>query len=425
MRFIHINKRTTLDLLLRRASTFLFSAVFSLFFIACSGSETESKPEAEGHGEETENHTEEKESHAEAPGNRVELTARQYEVAGIELGKPEMKNLSQVLQVNGVLDVPPQNMASISAPLGGFVKSTDLLQGKFVKKGSVIAIIENPEFIQIQQDYLENKSQLDYLSMELARQKELRAENVNSAKTLQQTEAEYKTIRARVNGLKERLAMIGISPKQIQAGNISRTAPLIAPITGYVTDVNVNIGTFVNPTDVLFMIANTEHLHVELTIFEKDAAKIKMGQKVRFTLPNENQERHATIYLIGKAVREDRTIRVHAHLDEEDHELIPNTYVNALVELKGASVLALPQEAIVHADGKNYLFLAKGQRKENNVVMYDFERQEIMTGVSEFGFTEVFLPENTADTAKVVVKGAYSLLAKMNNTEEEGEGHGH
>jgi cobalt-zinc-cadmium efflux system membrane fusion protein len=418
MRFSHINNRITIGFLLKRAFTFLVSAVFSLFFIACSGSETESKPEAEGHAEETE-------KHKEAPENTVEFTARQYEVAGIELGKPEMKNLSQVLQVNGVLDVPPQNMASISAPLGGFVKSTNLLQGKLVKKGSVIAIIENPEFIQIQQDYLENKSQLDYLTLELARQKELRAENVNSAKTLQQTEAEYKTIRARVNGLKERLAMIGISPKQIHAGNISRTAPLISPITGYVTAVNVNIGTFVNPTDILFSIADTEHLHVELTIFEKDATKITMGQKVRFTLPNENQERHATIYLIGKAVTEDRTIRVHAHLDKEDHNLIPNTYVNALVELKGATVLALPQEAIVHADGKNYLFIAKGQRKENNELRHDFEKLEIMTGVSEYGFTEVFLPKNVADTTQVVVKGAYSLLSKMNNSEEEGEGHGH
>lgn len=370
-------------------------------------------------------HQTEEDHKAEGSESQVEFTARQYEVAGIELGKPEMKNLSQVLKVSGLLDVPPQNLVSISAPLGGYLKSTGLLQGQLIKKGSVIATIENQEYIQLQQDYLENKSRLDYLSLELNRQKELREANVNAAKTLQQTEAEYKSVRARVSGLKEKLAMIGISTNRIQAGNISRTAPILSPITGYVTEVNVNIGKYVNPTDVLFTIADTDHLHAELTIFEKDAPKITKGQRVRFSLPGENQERTATIYLIGKAVTEDRTIRVHAHLDKEDHTLLPGTYINGTIELKGTEVKALPQEAVVEAEGKKYIFLAKSQRKENNEVMHDFEMLEIMTGVSEDGFVEIFLPENVSDNSQVVTKGAYSVLSKIKNTEEEGEGHGH
>ncbi len=370
-------------------------------------------------------HQIEEDHKAEGSESQVEFTARQYEVAGIELGKPEMKNLSQVLKVSGLLDVPPQNLVSISAPLGGFLKSTSLLQGQLIKKGSIIATIENQEFIQLQQDYLENKSRLDYLSLELYRQKELREANVNAAKTLQQIEAEYKSVRARVSGLKEKLAMIGISTSRIQAGNISRTAPIVSPITGYVTEVNVNIGKFVNPTDVLFTIADTDHLHAELTIFEKDAPKIAKGQRVRFALPGENQERTATIYLIGKAVTEDRTIRVHAHLDKEDHTLLPGTYINGNIELKGTAVKALPQEAVVEAEGKKYIFLAKGQRKENNEVMHDFEMLQIMIGVSEDGFVEIFLPESISDTAQIVTKGAYSVLSKIKNTEEEGEDHGH
>ncbi|MBK0401876.1 efflux RND transporter periplasmic adaptor subunit [Adhaeribacter sp. BT258] len=391
-----------------------------LILVACNGQNGTNE------AEKTAPETQEEAGHTEEENaNAVEFTSRQYEVAGIELGKPQMKNLSQVLKVSGLLDVPPQNLVSISAPLGGFLKSTDLLQGQLVKKGSVIAVIENPEFIQLQQDYLENKSRLDYLNLELTRQKELRAANVNAAKTLQQTEAEYKSVRARVNGLKEKLAMIGISTGRIQSGNIARTAPIISPITGYVTEVNVNIGKYVNPTDELFTIADTDHLHAELTVFEKDAAKISKGQRVRFLLPNENQERTATIYLIGKAVTGDRTIRVHAHLDKEDHTLLPGTFINANIELKGNSVKALPREAVVQADGKNYIFLAKGQRKENNEVMHDFEMLEIMTGVSEDGFVEIFLPENISDSTQIVTKGAYSVLAKIKNTEEEGGGHGH
>jgi cobalt-zinc-cadmium efflux system membrane fusion protein len=396
------------------------SFVFLLFCLSFSACTTKTKEkETAGDHQAEEAHT------ADGTKNTIAFTARQYEVAGIELGKPEMRNLSQVLKVSGLLDVPPQNLVSISAPLGGYLKNTEMLQGKLVRKGSVVAVIENPEFIQLQQDYLENKSRLDYLTLELNRQKELREENVNAAKILQQTEAEFKSVRARVNGLKEKLAMIGIGTKQLQFGTISRTAPLISPITGYVTEVNVNLGKYVNPTDVLFTIANTEHLHAELTVFEKDASKIRKGQKVRFTLPNENQERFATIYLTGRAVTDDRTIRVHAHLDQEDLNLLPGTYINALIELKGASVKALPREAVVHAEGKNYVFIAKGQRKENKELIYDFEMLEIMTGISENGYVETFLPESVSDKAQVVTKGAYALLSKMKNSEEEGEGHEH
>ncbi len=353
--------------------------------------------------------------------NVVELTAAQYKMASIQLGKPEPKNLSQVIPANGALDVPPQNLVTISAPLGGFVKNTELLQGMQVKKGQVIAIIENPDFIDIQQEYLENKSHLEYLELEYARQKELATENISATKTFQQTTAEYKSIQSRVHALAEKLALIGISTKQVEQGKITRTVAMYAPISGYVTEVHVNIGKFVSPTDVLFEIVDTEHLHVELTVYERDVTKLRPGQKIRFTLPNEsNRERTATLYLIGREISPERTIRVHAHLDKEDTQLIPGMYVKAFIEIENAAVSALPAEAVLQSEGKAYVFVYTGKRKTGKAELSVFEMQEVSKGIVENGFIEVNLPKITAsDSTRIVVKGAYSLLAKMKNIEEE------
>lgn len=362
------------------------------------------------------------EGHPEESG-LIELSAAQYANARIETGPLEKKNLSNVFRVNGVLDVPPQSLASVSTPLGGFVRATELLPGSRVRKGEAIATVENADFIQIQQEYLEAQSRLEYLQQEYNRQEELYRENVASAKNFQQVSAEYKATQARVAGLKERLRLIGINPARLSATNLSRTVSVYAPITGYVTAVNVNIGRYVQPTDVMFTIANTEHLHVELTVFEKDVVKLRKGQKVRFTLPNEStRERTATIYLIGREITPDRTVRVHAHMDQEDTQLLPGLFVSALVELDGSQVPALPEEAIVQSEGRHYVFIAKGKREEDGQTMHNFLMMPVEKGISDGGFAAVTLPDSLSGKP-IVRKGAYSLLSKAKNTEEEGHGH--
>src|SRR5215212_11111810 len=186
----------------------------------------------------------------------VTLSPEQYKMADIQTGKIEMRNLSSVIKVNGVIDVPPQNIVSISAPLGGYVKSAGLLPGQPVHKGQVIAVIENAEYIDIQQDYLESKSRLVYVSEELKRQQELRKEEINAAKTLQQASSEYNVLRAKINGLEQKLSLIGISKNAVSSGRISKTANLYSPINGYITESNVNMGKYVQPSDVLFELAN-------------------------------------------------------------------------------------------------------------------------------------------------------------------------
>lgn len=362
----------------------------------------------------------------------VELTQAQAKSVGIEFGKVEMKNLSSTISVNGILDVPPQNMVSVSAMMGGFIKSTELLQGMKVKKGQVIATIQNPEFIQIQSLYLENKQKLKYLELEYKRQEELSNENVSATKTFQQVSAEYNSLLATIGASEERLRILNIDPRTLTQSNIRSIVNIYAPISGYVTTVNVNVGRFVNPQDVICEIVDTDHLHAELTVFEKDITKIKKGQKIRLVLVNEsNKERTASVYLINHQISAERTVRVHAHLDQEDPTLMPNMYLKALIEVSDHKTNALPDQSIVNSEGKNYMFVkAKeehthiaGEKEEKQEEGYVFKAIEIQKGVSENGYTEVIFPDGfEIERTEVVTKGAYDLLSKMNNSEE---GHAH
>lgn len=391
----------------------------SLFIFACGSAPVES----------TEEHLEE--------ANVVELTPDQIKTADIKLGKVKQKQISGTIKVNGLLDVPPQQLVSVSAPMGGFLKSTVLLQGSQVKKGQVIAVIENLEYIQLQQDYLDAKNQFEFAQVEYDRQQELAKENVNAQKTWQQAKANYQSWLAKKNGLLAKLKLIQVDVATLETGVISSTSNIYSPINGFVTEVNVNIGKFVNPTDVLFEIVDTEHLHAELIIFEKDAPKIKIGQKVRFTLANETSERMATVYLIGREINADRTIRIHCHIDKEDKDLLPGMYLKALVETGAALVPALPNEAIIDFEGKKYVFVKSeggSEHQEENQGAGNaqaepkdegthFAMQEVSTGPSELGYTEIVLPEGWSNENEVVVKGAYAILSKMKNS--EGEGHAH
>lgn len=374
----------------------------STMLLAACGSKEEKAPEKEEahHGEEWE----------------VALTPEQRITAGVETGTVEYRTLSGTIKVNGLLDVPPQQLVSISAPMGGFLKSSELLQGKHVNKGEVIATLQDPSYIQLQQDYLETVSQLEYLKAEYERQEELSAENVNARKTYQQAKANYQTAQAKTKGLKEKLKLININAAQLEKGDIQSTINLYAPISGFVTEVNVNMGKYVNPTDVMFEIVDTEHLHAELTVFERDVPLLKLGQKVRFILANETKERIATVYLIGREISADRTVRVHCHLDREDKNLLPGMYLTAFVETKNMQLTAVSEKAIVNFEGADYIFIEQGDH---------FKAMQVKTGIKELGYVELVLPPSfDVQQSKVVIKGAYDLLAKLKNS-EEGEEHGH
>lgn len=376
---------------------------------ACGGEEVTSKNQEEHHDETSQS---------------VELTQAQYESAEIAMGYVEKRSISGVIAANGLLDVPPQSKVSISAPMAGFVKSTQLLPGSKVSKGQVVAVMENQEYVLLQQEYLENYGQLEFLKSDYERQKELSKENVNAKKSLDQAKANYLTAKGRLEGLTSRLELLNINVSKLQNGKIQNTINLYAPISGYVTKVNTNIGAFVNPTDVIIEIVNTSELHVELTIYEKDIPSIKEGQRVLFTLSNETTQREARVKLIGRQISNERSIQVHCDLVKNDKELIPGMYLKAIVETDNAMLTAVPESALVYFEGKSYVFFKEEVKHGSQEKTIHFEMIEVNAGKSEAGFVAITLPSGFDVRKELVVKGAYSLLAKMKNSEEEG-GHAH
>jgi cobalt-zinc-cadmium efflux system membrane fusion protein len=340
----------------------------------------------------------------------VALSEEQIKKMGIEVGQPVMRSISGVIKANGMLDVPPQNLVSISAPLGGFVKRTEFLQGMRVAKGQTVVVLEHPDYIQLQEDYLMTKNQLEYLELEYKRQEELQNEKVSAAKDFQMAKSNYQSSKAKLLGLKAKLELINIHPSDIENGEIKSTISIASPISGFISQVNVNIGMYVSPSTMMFRIVDTEHLHAEAQVFEKDIPQLKIGQKVFLRLSNETTEREATVYLIGKEITPERTVRVHCHLEKEDAALIPGLFFSARIETSQIQVSTVPSDGIVLFQNKSYVFV--------QTQPLQFEMVEIEKGVSEGGFTQVTLTEALKEK-QIVLKGAYHLVSILRNSEEE------
>jgi len=342
--------------------------------------------------------------------NVITLTSLQYKSSNITLGKLERRPVAQRITVNGKLDVPPQNLVIISAPLGGFVKSTKLLSGMKVKKGDVLAVLENQEYIQLQQDYLDNRTKLEYAEADYTRQQELARENVNALKSLQLAKSQYESLRAMVSGLEAKLAMINLSPTSVKDGKIKSTINLYAPITGFITMVNVNIGQFVNATDVLFKIVNLEHMHAELQVYERDINKIAVGQRVTFRLANDSSSYQAFVSLVGKEISPERTVQVHCELNTRDRSLLPGMFVTAVIETASKETDVVPTTAVSSFEGKDYIFVSSGDNQ--------FKAIRVVTENSVGNLTEVRLQEKVVSGTTIVTTGAFELMGLLKNKQE-------
>ena len=353
------------------------------------------------------------------PIDIVELRDDQIKMAGIETGSIEWRSLSGNLKVNGSVGVAPENLATVCMPFGGFVKSVTLMPGHAVTKGQTLAILENQQFVEIQQNYLEAKSKLEFAEAEFKRHTELFKEDVYSQQNLQKVTADYKGLKAEVKALEQKLAMIGIDPANLHEDDISRSVSLISPISGYVKAVNINVGKYVASSDILFEIVNSDKLYLELTLFEKDADKVSVGQKIRFFINNETEQHDAVIYQTGRTINADKSYKVYALVKGVCKNLLPGMYVNATIEAASSSVIALPSEAIVSFDDKDYIFVFEKTKTEGGKPFTEYRMIEVQKGVTDGGYTEIILPKGLdAKSAKVVIKGAYNLLSAKKNAGE-------
>ncbi|OGX81505.1 efflux RND transporter periplasmic adaptor subunit [Hymenobacter coccineus] len=277
-----------------------------------------------------------------APANpdQISVSPAQEQAAGITFGTFERQNMTTEVQANGSVEVPPQNRVSITAVMGGYVQTVLVLPGERVRAGATVATLRSPEYLTMQETYLQSKAKVRFLAEDLERQRILDVEDVGAKRKLQMARADYASEQATLRATAAQLRLLGISVARLDAtGQIVQSVPLTSPIAGYVKAVNINPGQYVGPQDVLVEVLNRDDLHLELKVFEKDVAQVKVGQKILFKVQNtgRDEELTARVFLVGKAFDDDaRTVRVHAHLEPERTDLLPGQFVAARIQTAGA-----------------------------------------------------------------------------------------
>ncbi len=340
----------------------------------------------------------------------VSFSDEQLKSAGVATGFPTEETASGILSLQGKIEVPPQSTVSLSFPLGGYLRATKMLPGARVRKGQVLAELEDMEFIQLQQDYLTAKERFALAETEYSRQKDLNASKASSDKVYQQSRTEMETQRILMNALAQKLQLIGIDPVKLRADNISKSVAVVSPINGFVSAVNVNVGKYTSPTDMLFELVDPRDIHLMLHVFEKDHSRLSVGQKVKaYTNGNPNKKMDAEIILISKTLDENRMATIHCHFKNYDPALAPGTFMNGEVETGGRMELAVPEEAVVRWENKFYVFVEK--RKG------EYEMVAVTPGVAGNGRQQIQSASLKTNTP-VVVENAYAVLMKMKNTEE-------
>lgn len=341
-----------------------------------------------------------------AAPEEVTLTAAQQKAADVAVGGFTWQNVTSPVTAQGVIDVPPQNRVSISAMMGGYVQRINVLPGQHVHQGEVIAVLRDPAYLKLQQDYLQARARVVFLQKELDRQRELTAEDVGARKKLEQATADFQTESAAEKALAAQVRLLGLSLAQLQSGRIETDVPLTSPLDGCVTTVGVNPGQYVAPQTVLVGVVDRSDLHLMIKVFQKDAPQVQIGQKVRFTLANGGTERTARIILKSHAFDEtERTVELHAHLDGAVDDLLPGQYVNCRIETAGARRPTLPEDALIQAGEVSYVYARTGQVKGSAT----FRRFKVKTGPAVANYVAVEPLETLPDTTQIVRRGAYFL----------------
>ncbi|MBK9270265.1 MAG: efflux RND transporter periplasmic adaptor subunit [Saprospiraceae bacterium] len=414
----------------------------SIMLASCTGNKTEN------HGEETEHHDEHENS------STATLTEEQIKSIGIEYGSIEKKQLTATLKLNGLLRVPNNNQASVTSLFGGVVSILPIQQGNTVIKGQVLATLSNTNFITMQEEFLTISSKLILAEIEYNRQKELQQGNATSVKKLQEAESELNALKAQRASLKKQLELLGINSATLTSENIQSVISVKSPINGIISNIYVNLGSYVDANKPIADIVDNSQLHLDLYVYEKDLPKLKVGQIIHFTLTNNpGKEYDAEVYAVSNTFEPNtKTVAVHANVKGDKQGLIDGMSITALVSLENATVDAVPTNAIVNHEGQDYIFIVTdahteeehhehgealeehkhdehGHKHEEEQAEHEhqeegitFEKIPIRKGTTDVGYSEITLLKEIPANSKVVVNGAFFIMAKMTN---QGEGHEH
>jgi cobalt-zinc-cadmium efflux system membrane fusion protein len=373
----------------------IISTTFLLLLTACSSEQDQTFNQAPA---------------AQVSSKLLKLNAKQQKALGIQIGGLSQQELGLTIFANGQIEVPPQNKSYISMPFGGYIKQIKVLDGMRVKKGQVLMSVEHPDIIQLQQDYLEVLGEFSYLEADYLRQKQLFEKEAGSAKSYQQAKSAYAVAKAKMSGLQVKLEMAEVNLGQLKEGKIQRVQQIRSPFDGVVTKVTANVGAFAEPKDRLLEIIDLKHAHAELIVYEKYMAYLKKEQKVKLNFIDDTTPVEANIFLIGSEISPERTVKVHCHFKKLPASITPGSYLKAEIQAEVTNHFVLPNEAVVQYNGKDVVFIQEG----DNFLPIEIDlilSNEEFSAIGEKNRSKLM-------HSKIILKGAYDLLAILNKEVE-------
>lgn len=372
--------------------TYITLLVFTLIFFSCGEKQTES--------------TEEK-----SDTNFIELTQEQFQKNELTLGKPEKITFSEEFEVTGMVDVPPKNRSSVTSYFDGYVSQTHLLVGDRVAKGDLLVKLKNPDFVKIQQNYVEAISNLDYLKSEFDRKKTLYEDQIIAQKVFQSIKNQYLNAKAQLASVTEQIRLMNLNPQEIEKGNFTSELNIFAPIKGKISKLNVAQGKFIGKSEMIMEILNVDHIHLELDVFEKDLMKIQKGDSLRFEIPEISEESYlAYVRLIGAEINEDRKVRIHAHPLDRENKFTVGMFVNAYFDADRKKRFALPESAFTEVDETTYIL----ELVEQSDTTYKFKKVGVKSTAPQNGFKPILNPDDINLNSKYLTKGVFDMVTSAN-----------
>jgi len=348
---------------------------------------------------------------SEAPeqNTEIELTEEQFKTMKMEWGPVHTGDFSEEIQVQGTVQIPVEGMREITTYFGGYVQDLKLIEGQEVRKGEVLFTLENPDFLRLQQDFLEINSQLAYLKAEWERQKTLAQEQISAQKNFLKAAADYDAASAKAQSLKKQLAMLGINADGLTPATMRSKISIPSPISGFVEEVLAVPGQFLPPAAKALALMSKEHIHVELVLFEKDASKVHVGQIVEFTSPDRPDEvLKAKIKVVGKSINDQRQITIHADLldEKEEAKLTPGMFLQARIQLDPQRSLAVPEESIIEVGEDHYILI----QKSKSAGAFTLQKIKVTLGAKGKHYRAISTESVLDSTVLVLVKGGFNLL---------------
>ncbi|MCT4600038.1 MAG: efflux RND transporter periplasmic adaptor subunit [Marinifilaceae bacterium] len=365
-------------------------------------------------------HSESEGDHDEKMEGKVILNSIQMEALDLKLDHLQKRVINSTVKTNGILVVSPKDKTDVVSYVGGNVKQIYVFEGDKVKKGQILAKLEHPDFINLQQEFITSYNKKEFLKKEYIRQSELYKNEISSGKKYQKIESDYKTAISKYQSLKIKLEMLNVNISRLEKGKIDKELLICSPMSGYISSVNLNLGSYIDAKTKMFSITNNDKIHADITIFEQDVPKVKIGQKIRMKLPGEKEEFFGEIFAIAKEYdKSGRTIKAHASINRNGKDLVIGTYISGEILLNNYNETAVPESSIVQDGGKNYIFIKDKISSSLHEGELAFSMLEVIVGKSQSGWTSISVVNGESEKIEVVINGAYYLLSDLQKSETE------